>query len=706
MASDKGFEVAKAFVTLVPTLQGSQATIKKELGEEAEPAAKEVGEKSGKSFGESLAKGLKTTGTVIAGAMAAVGGAAVATGKAFISTANDISSAGDAIGDNAAKMGISTKAYQEWDFVLQRAGSSIDAMRTSMKTLQNAAAAENDAFKELGITQEELQSLSPEELFNRTVSALQGVENTTQRTALASKLLGKGALELGGIFEMTAQETEEAKQKMYDLGAYMDEGAIAASDNYQDTMLDVQDSIKGLKTRVISDFLPGMTSVMDGVSKVFSGKGGVEEIQSGLQGIIKKITSMAPQFLPLAQTIITSLITGFGPMIPDLTTAIFSVIITAITTITSMIPSMMPSIITGIQGIIQATIAALPVIISGLTQLIMALIQWLSSDGVIQDLVGGIIQMVSQLVNSFALILPVLLPAVIKIIAEIAKALTEPENVKLLIDATLTLVGAIIVALIECVPELIELVIGVLKNLGDLVGDFLLWIVPIVASGISKVVDTVKGWGNSIKNFVLNLITGIKTSINTWISNLKESFVTGFNFIKDKISSILSNIGDFVKSVIGKLKELPSKAVNIGKDLIQGLIDGIKKMATKAVDTVKDVGKNLVNGIKGVLKIGSPSKVFEQIGAWTAEGFSIGYEDTMSDFKDDMAMNMNGLTASMSADISAHAPDDYVGTGNTYNGGEVIINVYGAEGQDIKALAQQVAYEFESMRNRKVAIYA
>ena len=706
MASDKGFEVAKAFVTLVPTLQGSQATIKKELGEEAEPAAKEVGEKSGKSFGESLAKGLKTTGTVIAGAMAAVGGAAVATGKAFISTANDISSAGDAIGDNAAKMGISTKAYQEWDFVLQRAGSSIDAMRTSMKTLQNAAAAENDAFKELGITQEELQSLSPEELFNRTVSALQGVENTTQRTALASKLLGKGALELGGIFEMTAQETEEAKQKMYDLGAYMDEGAIAASDNYQDTMLDVQDSIKGLKTRVISDFLPGMTSVMDGVSKVFSGKGGVEEIQSGLQGIIKKITSMAPQFLPLAQTIITSLITGFGPMIPDLTTAIFSVIITAITTITSMIPSMMPSIITGIQGIIQATIAALPVIISGLTQLIMALIQWLSSDGVIQDLVGGIIQMVSQLVNSFALILPVLLPAVIKIIAEIAKALTEPENVKLLIDATLTLVGAIIVALIECVPELIELVIGVLKNLGDLVGDFLLWIVPIVASGISKVVDTVKGWGNSIKNFVLNLITGIKTSINTWISNLKESFVTGFNFIKDKISSILSNIGDFVKSVIGKLKELPSKAVNIGKDLIQGLIDGIKKMATKAVDTVKDVGKNLVNGIKGVLKIGSPSKVFEQIGAWTAEGFSIGYEDPMSDFKDDMAMNMNGLTASMSADISAHAPDDYVGTGNTYNGGEVIINVYGAEGQDIKALAQQVAYEFESMRNRKVAIYA
>ena len=705
MANGEHIELAKAYITVIPSLEGAQGTITKELTGATVEASDKAGKESGSKFGESFSKTLKTAGVAIGAALAGAGAAAVTAGKSFITAANQVSELGDSIGDNAAKMGISTKAYQEWDFVLKRAGSSIDAMKTSMKTLQNAAAGNNDAFKELGISEKELQTLSPEELFNRTVTALQGVENTTQRTALASKLLGKGAVELGGIFDMTAEETEEAKQKMYELGAYMDEDAIAASDNYQDTMQDMQDSISGLKNRVITDFLPGMTTVMTGLSKVFSGNGGVEEIQSGLQAVIKKITTLAPQFLPVAQTIITSLITGFGPMIPDLTAAIFSVIITAITTITSMIPEMMPSIIAGIQGIISATISALPVIISGLTQLIMALVQWLSSDGVVQDLVNGIVQMVTQLVNSFAMILPILLPAIVTIISEVCKALTEPENVKMLLDAVLTLVGAIFVALVNCVPELIELVKGVLLNLGDLVGDFLYWIVPIVASGIGKVVDTVKSWGTAIKNFISNLITGIRDGITNWIVNLKASITQGFTFIKEKISSILSSIGDFAKSIIDKLKELPTKAVNIGKDLIQGLIDGVKKMSTKAVSAVKDVGKSLVNGIKNVLKIGSPSKVFEQIGAWTAEGFSIGYEDEMEDFKSDMAMGMNGLTTSMVTDISAYAPDNF-GTSSTYNGGPVTINVYGAEGQNINDLADAIAIRFQNMTVRKEKVYA
>ena len=128
-------------------------------------------------------------------------------------------------------------------------------------------------------------------------------------------------------------------------------------------------------------------------------------------------------------------------------------------------------------------------------------------------------------------------------------------------------------------------------------------------------------------------------------------------------------------------------------------------MATKAVNTVKDVGKNLVNGIKGVLKIGSPSKVFEQIGAWTAEGFGIGYGDEMDNLKADMTMGMRGLTSSITADVSAYAPDNF-GSGDTYNGGAVTINVYGAEGQNINALAQEIAYRFESMTKRKEAIYA
>ena len=40
----EGYEVAKAWITIVPTLNGAQETISKELGASTEPAAKQAGE--------------------------------------------------------------------------------------------------------------------------------------------------------------------------------------------------------------------------------------------------------------------------------------------------------------------------------------------------------------------------------------------------------------------------------------------------------------------------------------------------------------------------------------------------------------------------------------------------------------------------------------------------------------------------------------
>ena len=113
MADGQHIEVAKAYVTIVPSMEGSQKTIKTEMGLAVEPAAKETGSKAGKEFGEHMAKGLKATGAVIGAAMTAATAAAVATGKAFINAANDVASYGDNIDKMSQKMGISAKGYQD-----------------------------------------------------------------------------------------------------------------------------------------------------------------------------------------------------------------------------------------------------------------------------------------------------------------------------------------------------------------------------------------------------------------------------------------------------------------------------------------------------------------------------------------------------------------------------------------------------------------
>lgn len=711
MADDgRKINIGSAYVSIIPSLQGARKTITAELTGVTEPAAKEAGEKTGKNFGEAMSKGLKATAAVITAAVAAATAGAVATGKAFINAAKDTAAFGDNIDKASKKLGISAKAYQEFDFIAQHSGTTMSAIQSALVKLEKSAGSKGAAaaFKELGLSQKKVSKMSAEDKLNTVITALQGVTDETKRSQLATALFSKSSKELGPLLATSAAETEKMRQQVHDLGGVMSDEAVKASADFQDQLQNMNTAMDGMKRNMMSQFLPSMSAVMTGIAKLFSGDStGIGMISSGVQAIIGKLTAAAPQFLQVASSIIMSLIQGFGPMLPELTTALFGILTSAITTLTSMIPQMMPAIISGIQGVMSAVLTALPIIIDGITQLIMGIVTWLSSGDNVQTLVNGIIQMVAQIVNSFSMILPVLLPAIVTIISEVCKALTEESNVKLLIDAVLTLAGAIFVALVNCVPELIELVKGVIKNLGNLVASFFDWAVPLAADGIEAIVNTVKSWGNAIKTFVLNLINGIKTTVLNWINTLKTNFTNGFNAIRDGVSSIIDKIKGFVSDAITTLKDLPTKALQIGKDLIQGLINGIKSMATKAADTVKNIGKSVVSGLKGILGIHSPSRVFMELGELSAEGYLIGISSMMEDAEAEMKTDVEGLTTNMNATVSANGVSgSSIENNTTYNGGSITVNVYGAQGQDVNELAKLVAYKLEELTQRRAAAYA
>ena len=315
MADSEHIEVAKAYVTIVPSMEGSQKIIAEELGASGKDAAKSAGEETGKELGNSIATGLKTTAAVIAGAMAAVAGAAVAAGKAFIDSANDVAAWGDQVDKESQKMNMSAAGYQEWSFILEHAGASIEGMKNSMKKLTVAAEEGNDAFTALGISQEQLASMTPEETWNATIAALQNVADEGERTALASELLGKGAVELAPLFNMTAEETAALKDQVYELGGVMSDDAVKAAAEYQDQLQNMQTSLKGLKNNIMSQFLPGLSSVMSGLGKLFSGNGGLEEIRAGLADITSNLADLAPQFVELASAIVMSLLDAFGHLL-------------------------------------------------------------------------------------------------------------------------------------------------------------------------------------------------------------------------------------------------------------------------------------------------------------------------------------------------------------------------------------------------------
>ena len=656
MADGKHIEVAKAYVTIVPSMEGSQKTIATEMGAAVEPAAKSAGEKSGKTLGENLAKGLKATAATIGAAMTAATAAAVATGKAFINAANSTAAYGDNIDKMSQKMGISAKAYQEWDFVMQHAGSSIDSLKGSMKTLANAATSGNDAFAKLGITQKQIAGMSQEELFGATISALQNVKNETERTSLASKLLGKGATELGALFNMTSDETDALKKQVHDLGGVMSDDAVKAAASYQDEMQNMKTALTGVKNNIMSSFLPGISSVMNGLSKVFSGQGGTKEIQDGLKSVISNITAMAPQFFSIASVLINGLLSGFAPMIPSLVSSIFGFLQTGLLTLVGLIPQLTPVISQGLQGIASALFTCLPVLIQALIDMTNQLVTWLASEDNVKVFVDGIIQIVNALAIGLADALPILIPAIINICGQLVDSLTDPKNIKTFVTAALTIVGAVVVALVKALPEIGGVIVKLATN----------------------VLGLLKDLGSSIIS-----------AIGPWFS------------------STVSKIGTFIGDIVRKIGELPGKAISVGKDLIAGLWKGISDKIGWVKDKIKGMGESITKAIKGVFGIHSPSKLWrEQIGQNLGISIGLGFGDVVGDVKKDMMSDMNGLTASMTADVSAYNSGEALGGTTNYNGGAVTINVYGAEGQSVSELADVIANKLEDMTKRRQMVYA
>jgi hypothetical protein len=229
--------VASATLEVTPVLAGAQQSLTQQLTGASVEAGDKAGQESGSKFASSMAKKIAVGSAAVAGAVTAVGGA-------LVGTASKTAAYGDSIDKASQKLGVSSTFYQEWEHVLQHSGTSMDKMGASFKKLatasQDASADQQAAFERLGLSMEDVKNMSPEELFTNVVSGLQGMENGTERTAIATELLGKGAMEMGALLNTSSEDTQAMIDKVHDLGGVMGEDAVKASAQYQDSLQDMQ----------------------------------------------------------------------------------------------------------------------------------------------------------------------------------------------------------------------------------------------------------------------------------------------------------------------------------------------------------------------------------------------------------------------------------------------------------------------------------
>lgn len=219
-----------------------------------------------KEVQDTLASTVKKAATWATGTAAAITAATVAVFK----VADSVAAVGDEIDKQSQKLGISAQAYQEWDAILGHCGASMDSLKAGMKTLSKAiadgSADQVAAFQAVGLSLEEVQQMSTEDVFAAVITGLQGMEEGAERTNIATTLLGRSAQELGPLLNTSAEATEEMRQTVNDLGGVMSDEAVAASAQFKDALQDLETAAGWFKRELVANILPYVTAGMQGLT--------------------------------------------------------------------------------------------------------------------------------------------------------------------------------------------------------------------------------------------------------------------------------------------------------------------------------------------------------------------------------------------------------------------------------------------------------
>ena len=525
---------------------------------------------SGSSFGSTLA----TTAKVGLTAIGAVGTAAVVLGDQFLDSASDLAVYGDNIDKMSQKIGISAEAYQEWDAVMQHCGASIDQLRPAMKTLATEAQTGNEAFQQLGISEEEVATLSQEDLFARVITGLQSMEEGTERTYIASQLLGRGATELGALLNTSAEDTQAMRDRVHELGGVMSDEAVKAAAGFQDQLQDMQTAFAGLKRGMMSNFLPSLTTVMSGLTEIFSGNydDGINQITEGINEVITNISNALPALIEVGGSIIEALAEAIIVNLPNIMPALVDLVLN----IANMIIENLPLLIeTGLQMILQIALGiaeALPDLIPTIVDVVITIVETLidNIDLLIDASVALIIGLAQGLINA--------LPRLIEKVPEIVIKLVE--------------------AIIRLAPKLVEAALQLIVSLADGIIQFIPKALEAAGNVVAAIYDKITGLkdklfeaAENIMNFFKDGILGFIDKAKTWGHDLIDNFIGG---IKDKISAVIDTCKDIAGTIADYLgfsepeKGPLSNFHTYAPDMMDLFAQGIKDNEKMLYNTIAD----------------------------------------------------------------------------------------------------------------------
>ncbi len=550
-------ELAKAYVTIVPSMTGAQQSITNGLTGAADTAGSQAGSRAGSAFtralGVAASAGAAAVGAISTG-LTAIGTQAVNAYSDFEQLAGGIETlygtGGQTLDEYARQLGVIPAAaidsYRQleeaqnmmMEYAAQAATTTGQSMNEYMESAISTSAAMISAVEGDERRAAELTNMSMIDMAdnaNKLGTDMESIQNAYRGFSRGNfTMLDNLALGYAGTAEGMAQllaDAEAISGVEYDIDSYAD--IVQAIHVVQENM-----GIAGTTAREASETIQGSLGAL-GASweNLLTGLANPDaDIGALIEDTIGKAEIVLDNILPVIETTLSGLGTAISTIAPIIAERLPGII-------SSILPSLLTAAADIVEGLAQGIIQVLPVLGPIAADLIVNFITFVLDN--IDDVINSAVQIVVAVCDGISRALPELIPAAVSAVNQICVSLID--SIDLLVPAALELMIGLGLGLIAAIPDLLATV-------------------PQIAT--------------ALKNELVSLGPSIVDAALTWGADLIGNFVSGIEGSVGRLIDSVSEIASTVQSYLGFSEPEKGPLSNFhtyGPDMIDLFCEGIEE---------------------------------------------------------------------------------------------------------------------------------
>lgn len=263
---------------------------------------------------------------------------------------------------------------------------------------------------------------------------------------------------------------------------------------------------------------------------------------------------------------------------------------------------------------------------------------------------------------------------------EIGNLITEfSANLPAMMETGSQLIGSVMEGVSRSLPQVIaagsqvldQLVSGLQSGLPGMVEsgmDALLGFLDTITAGLPNALQMGFDLLMTVAEGIINKIPDLIARLPVLVSEIAKFFTANFpKFVEmggklifqtasgliQSIPEIINAAGDLVEALLTYFIYRVKGFLDIGKNIVSGIWDGMKSRWTDMTNWITQKVNGIISTVKGVLGINSPSKVFAEIGKYSAEGISVGFSDQIGAVSRQIKSDMGKVIPAAESGIAA-----------------------------------------------------